>query len=257
LRDQAANRELFEEQVEIIFKAFNNESFSHEGKYYTIPARVPYRGYDLKELTLVPRPLRRPVECWQPIQGGTGRAMDFMARMGIKGLVGGGVAEGGAGHNVLLAWQQAHAKYGQQLELGERLAIGFHCYIAKTREQGIREAGKFHEENLKMFGELRLARALNQEQIEVMRDPRHAPSADLPRIEGAIAAGGVLCGPPEQIIEELKQLEKRYPGLERVLVQEWVGVPRSVCLEQMERFATEVMPAFNIERARARTPALA
>ena len=255
LRDQAANRELFEEQVEIIFKAFNLERFSHEGKYYTIPARVPYRGYDLKELTLVPRPLSRPVECWQPIQGGTARAMDFMARMGIQGLVGGGVAEGGAGHNVVLAWQEAHSRHGRQLALGERLAIGFHCYIAKTREQGIREAGKFHEENLKMFGELRLARALSPEQIETMRDPRRPPSASLPRIEDAIAAGGVLCGPPEQIIEELKQLEKRYPGLERVLVQEWVGVPQSVCLEQMERFATEVMPAFHI--GRTKTPALA
>jgi len=95
LTDQAANRELFEEQVELIFKAFNNESFSHEGKYYTIPARVPYRGYDLKELTVVPRPLRLPVDCWQPIQGGTTRAIEFMAKQGIKGLIGGGAAEGG------------------------------------------------------------------------------------------------------------------------------------------------------------------
>lgn len=255
LRDQPANRAMFEEQVEIIFKAFDNESFSHEGKYYTIPARVPYRGYDLKELTLVPRPLRRPVECWQPIQGGTPQAMDFMARMGIKGLVGGGVADGGAGHNVVVAWQQAHARRGQHLQLGERLAIGFHCYIAETREQGIREAARFHEENLKMFGELRLARAMSQDQIEAMRDPRRAPSANLPRIEDAIAAGGVLCGPPDQIIEELKQLEKRYPGLDRVLVQEWVGVPQSVCLEQMERFAAEVMPAF--QKATTKAPALA
>src|SRR5437867_2198475 len=69
LLDQAANRELFEEQVEIIFKAFDNAAFSHEGKRYTIPARVPYRGYDLKDLTLVPRPVH-PVECWQPIQSG-------------------------------------------------------------------------------------------------------------------------------------------------------------------------------------------
>src|SRR5678816_994935 len=52
LLDQAANRELFEEQVEIIFKAFNEESFSHQGKYYTLPPSVPYRGYDLKHLTL-------------------------------------------------------------------------------------------------------------------------------------------------------------------------------------------------------------
>src|SRR5262245_34417758 len=31
LRDQEANRALFEEQVEIIFKSFNNERFSHKG----------------------------------------------------------------------------------------------------------------------------------------------------------------------------------------------------------------------------------
>ncbi len=62
LLDQAANRELYEEQTDIIFKAFNNESFSHKGKHYTLPPEVPYRGYTLKELTLVPRPLRLPVE---------------------------------------------------------------------------------------------------------------------------------------------------------------------------------------------------
>ena len=52
--DQNANREVFEEGVEIIFKAFNNESFSHKGAHYTLPPHVPYRGYELKELTLVP-----------------------------------------------------------------------------------------------------------------------------------------------------------------------------------------------------------
>jgi alkanesulfonate monooxygenase SsuD/methylene tetrahydromethanopterin reductase-like flavin-dependent oxidoreductase (luciferase family) len=54
--NQEANRELFEEQVEIIFKAFNEESFSHQGKHYTLPPRVPYRGYEL--LTAKPRPGR-------------------------------------------------------------------------------------------------------------------------------------------------------------------------------------------------------
>ena len=50
----------------IILKAFNKESFSHQGKYYTLPPAVPYRGYQLQNLTLVPRPLHRPVEVWQP-----------------------------------------------------------------------------------------------------------------------------------------------------------------------------------------------
>ncbi|HZD89149.1 MAG TPA: LLM class flavin-dependent oxidoreductase [Pseudolabrys sp.] len=255
LLDQPANRELFEEQVEIIFKAFNEEQFSHKGRHYTLPPEVPYRGYQLKELTLVPRPLRRPVECWQPIQGGSERALDFMARMGIQGLVGGGSAEGGAMHSVVLKWQEAHRKRGIELELGERMCFGYHFYIADSREQGIREAAKYYEENMKMFGELRLVRALSEEQIEIMRDPARAPSAKLPRIEDAIRSGGFLCGSPEQIVEHLKGLEERYPGLDRVSVSLSVGVPKAVCLEQLERFATEVMPAF--AAARAAEPAMA
>jgi alkanesulfonate monooxygenase SsuD/methylene tetrahydromethanopterin reductase-like flavin-dependent oxidoreductase (luciferase family) len=255
LLDQPANRELFEEQVEIIFKAFNNESFAHRGKHYTLPPRVPYRGYTLEELTVVPRPLRLPVECWQPVQGGTERALGFMAKHGIRGLVGGGSAEGGAMHRVVLAWQEAHARIGTHLELGERLAFGFHFFIADSRAAGIREAAKYYEENMKMFGELRLVRALSDEQIEVMRDRTRAPFAKLPRIEDAIAAGGFLCGTPGEIIEHLKAIEKRYPGLDRVSVSLSVGVPKAVCLEQLERFATEVMPAFAAARTLELVPA--
>src|SRR5205823_11842003 len=90
--DMEANREIFEEQVEILFKAFNEESFSHQGKYYTLPPNVPYRGYELKELTLVPRPIHLPVECWQPIVSAKPRGLDFMVRHGIKGIIGGGAA---------------------------------------------------------------------------------------------------------------------------------------------------------------------
>ena len=244
LLDQPANRELFEEQVDIIFKAFSEESFSHHGKHYTLPPQVPYRGYELQELTVVPRPLRHPVECWQPIQGATPRAMDFMAKHGIKGMVGGGSAEGGAMHRVVMAWQETQARYGRHLELGEDLCFGFHFYIADNREQGIRAAAKYYEENMKMFGPLRLVRALTDEQIEVMADPSKAPHAKLPRIEDAVNSGGFLCGSPEQIIEHLKKLEEKYPGLERVSVSLSVGVPQAVAVEQLERFGTEVMPAF-------------
>ncbi len=251
LRDQAANRELFEEQVDIIFKAFNEEQFSHHGTHYTLPAEVPYRGYDLKELTLVPRPLRRPVECWQPIQGGSERALGFMAKHGIQGMVGGGSAEGGAMHNTVLAWQEAHRRIGKPIDLGERLCFGFHFYMADSREQGMREAAKYYEENMKMFGELRLVRALTEQQLEIMRDPLRAPGAKLPRIEDAVASGGFLCGSPDQIIEHLKKLERAYPGLDRVSISLSVGVPKAVALEQLERFGTEVMPHFAGAKERA------
>ena len=244
LIDQAANRELFEEQVDIIFKEFDEERFSHRGKYYTIPPEVPYRGYTLKELTLVPRPLRLPVECWQPIQGGTPRAFDFMAKHGICGVIGGGSAEGGAVHRHMVEFQAAYARRGIRLELGERLSLGYQFFIAESREAGMREAAKYYEENMKMFGELRLVRALSEEQIEAMRDPRRAPFADLPRIEDAVKAGGFLTGTPADIIGQLKAVEECYPGLDRVSCSLALGTPLGVALEQLERFAKEVMPAF-------------
>ncbi len=245
LRDQEANRELFEEQVEIIFKAFNEEAFSHKGKHYTLPPpNMPYRGYTLSDLTLVPRPFNLPVECWQPIQGGSARALAFMAKHGIRGMVGGGSAEGGAMHKVVLDWQAAHAKIGKTIELGERLCFGFHFYMSDSRAQGMKEAAKYYEENMKMFGELRLLRALSEEQIAIMRDPERAPTAKLPRIEDAVKSGGFLCGNADELITHLKALESKYPALERISVSLSVGVPQSLALEQLERFAKEVMPAF-------------
>jgi alkanesulfonate monooxygenase SsuD/methylene tetrahydromethanopterin reductase-like flavin-dependent oxidoreductase (luciferase family) len=245
MTDQVANRELFEEQVEIILKAFNERSFSHHGKYYDIPPNVPYRGYDLKEITLVPRPKNLPVECWQPIQGGTERALDFMAKYGIKGVIGGGVAEGGAMDGTMEDYRAALVRAGRKdAKLGEDLNVGFHFFLAETVEKGIEFASKMYEENVKMFGPLRLHRGMTEDQMAVMADPSKAPNAGLPSLQDAVKNGAVLCGPPERIIEQLNALQERYPGLERVGMSHPVGTPQSVILEQLEWLAKDVMPAF-------------
>ena len=255
LLDQAANRELFEEQAEIIFKSFNQRSFSHHGHYYDIPPKVPYRGYELEEITLVPRPKNLPVECWQPIQGGTGRALDFMAKHGIKGIIGGGVAEGGAMDEIMRAYQKALIGAGRtDPKLGEDISLGYHFHIAKTQEQAIKEAKGFYEENIKMFGPLRLHRGLTEQQIIDIGDPKKAPTANLPTIEEAVETGSFLCGPPELIIEKLKQVEARYPGLDRVGMQHPMGTPEKVICEQLEWLAKEVMPALK-GQVPAATPA--
>ena len=61
----------------------------------------------------------------------------------------------------------------------------------------MREAALHYEENMKMFGELRLVRALTDEQIAAIRDPRFAGTVRLPTIEDAVKAGSVLAGRPE------------------------------------------------------------
>jgi alkanesulfonate monooxygenase SsuD/methylene tetrahydromethanopterin reductase-like flavin-dependent oxidoreductase (luciferase family) len=242
--DPDANRELFEEQAEVFFKAVNEPAFAHHGKHYTIPPPVPYRGYELREITLVPRPLHRPVECWQPIVSASPRGLDFMARHGIKGIVGGGAAAGGAHQGVVAAWREALARRGRETELGGDLIVGLSFYLADSEEQAIREATPFFEENLKMFAPLGFVAGLSDEQIAAAGDPSRARAAGLPTLRDAVRAGSWLCGPPERVVERIEELQARYPGLEAVNVGQPVGTPQAVILEQLGRFAAEVMPAF-------------
>ena len=242
--DQDANRELFEEQVEVMFKAFNERSFSHHGKHYNIPPDVPYRGYDLKEITLVPRPKYLPVECYQPIVGGSQRAMDFMVRHGIKGMIGGGAAAGGATQEVVRRWQETLARSGKETELGGDLIIGFSIHLADTEEKAMNEARLFFEENMKMFAPLGFFHGLSDEQIVALGDPSRARSAGLPTIEDGVKAGSWLCGPPELVAEKLNNIQEMYPGLTQINVGSVVGTPQKVILEQLEWFGKDVMPQF-------------
>jgi alkanesulfonate monooxygenase SsuD/methylene tetrahydromethanopterin reductase-like flavin-dependent oxidoreductase (luciferase family) len=253
--DQDANRELFEEQVEILFKAFNNRSFSHRGKHYDIPPRVPYRGYTLEEITLVPRPRRLPVECWQPIVSASQRALDFMARYGIKGMIGGGAASGGASDEVVKRWQETLARYGKETELGGDLIISFSVQLADTQQKAMDEARQWVEERIKMFGPLGFVAGLTPEQLEALADPRRARSAGLPTIEDGVRSGSWLCGPPELVTEKLLEIQDKYPGLEEVNIGVTnMGMPLKATLEQLEWFGKEVMPRFT---AQARVPASA
>ena len=244
LLDKDANRDLFEEQIEVIFKAFNESSFSHHGKYYDIPPKVPYRGYELEEITLVPRPLNLPVECWQPIVSASEHGLNLMAKHGIKGMIGGGAAAGGAADKVVDAWQQVQANHGRDLPRGGDLIVGFSFYIADTEEQAIKEATKYFEENVKMFAPLGFVGGLTDEQIAATADPQRIKTAGLPRLQDAIKAGSWLCGPAELIIEKLMDVQQRLPGLEEISLNNTIGMPQDAILEQLDRFSAGVMPAF-------------
>ena len=242
--DTDANRELFEEQVDVIMKAFHSDSFSHHGKNYTIPPRVPYRGYELEEITLVPRPINQPVECWQPVVSASERGLRFMAKHGIKGIIGGGAAPGGAQQSVVEAWQRIEAEHGRETELGGNLIISFSVFLSESTDNGIREARSFFEENMKMFAPLGFVRGLTDDQIEALGDPDRVYTANLPTLEQAVDGGSWLIGTPEQVTEQLLAIQKQYPGLQEINVGMPVGTPQSVIIEQLEQFAEDVMPAF-------------
>jgi alkanesulfonate monooxygenase SsuD/methylene tetrahydromethanopterin reductase-like flavin-dependent oxidoreductase (luciferase family) len=240
--DQEANRELFEEQVEIIFKAFNQESFSHHGKHYTLPPAVPYRGYELKEITLVPRPLHLPVECWQPIVSASPRALDFMIRHDIRGIIGGGAATMAEGP--IQGYREAAARAGHALKPGENLCLGIFIHLAETRAKAIREITPYYEEHVKMFGPLGFVPGITPDQLAASTRRGGWGAAGVPTVEHYMKTGSWFAGPPEDLIAYLRDLESRYPGLEYVNVSISMGTPKAVMLEQLAAFAKEVMPHF-------------
>ena len=235
--DNDANRELFEEQMEIIFKAFNEKSFSHAGKHYKIPADVPFRGTDVKEVTLVPRPINLPVEIWQPIS--SGRTIDFTAKRGIKSMV-----DLTGEHIVASMFEQYRAaaeNHGRQLLPGEDMALGIGFYIADTQIEAIERVRPYHDERYKWFAPFGFVRYAD-EQGRPWGTPG-APARE-PNIEDGVAQKAWICGPSEGLVNFLKETESRYPGLEHIVLHWPEGMPRAEFMDQLERFANEVMPSF-------------
>jgi len=239
--DGDLNREMFEEQTEIILKALKEESFSHKGKHYTLPPEVPYRGYTLKELSLVPRPTH-PVECWQPVVSETPRGLDFMMKNGIKGVIGGGSAL--LAESSIHAFQEAHSRAGIETKLGENLCFGISFHLAATKEDAIRQARPYYEEHAKMFAPLGFLGRLKKEQIEALGHRGGVSKSGIPTLEDSCDNGAWYCGPPEGFIEFLHGLEEKFPGLDAVNVQSAMGTPQEVMVEQLEWFAKDVMPDF-------------
>lgn len=246
--DADANRDLFEEQFEIIMKAFNEESFSHQGTHYTLPPAVPYRGYDLTELTLVPRPMHRPVETWQPMVSGSPRGLEFMAKHGIKGMILGTATE--YVDTWMRQYQEANARYGRELQLGENLALGLWCAMDRSREQAKRALQPLFEEHVKFAAPLGMLR-YSKEQMQATGPggvARHIAAST--NFEEVLAKRAWFCGTPEETVAYLQDLEEAYPGLEHIVLGFPMGASTAQFREQLTAFAQEVMPAFKARQVR-------
>jgi alkanesulfonate monooxygenase SsuD/methylene tetrahydromethanopterin reductase-like flavin-dependent oxidoreductase (luciferase family) len=240
--DQEANRELFEEQIEIVMKAFNEERFAHRGKHYTLPPEVPYRGYTLTDLTLVPRPLRRPVETWQPVVSASARGLDFMMKHRIKGLIGGGAAT--MAEKSIYAFQEASERAGLNYALGEGLSLGIFYYLADSRARAVREITPYYEEHVKMFGPLGFVPGITPAQLDASTKRGGWGAAGVPTVEHYMKVGAWFAGPPEELVAYLRALEAKFPGLEYVHLSNSMGTPKAVMAEQLAWLGKEVIPLF-------------
>src|SRR5262245_31731074 len=237
LLDQAANRELFEEQFEVMMKCFNEEAFTHRGKHYTIPPDIKYRGYDLKEVTCVPRPIHRPVEVWMPIA--SGKSIDWMAKQNLKAMVtlnGEKITE-----QTLTAYRDACARYGRQKQLGEDVCWGTGFYLCDDPEEGFRRLEPAHDERYKWFAPFGFVRYAD-EHGRSWGTPG-AP-ARTPTLREGVQQKAWMVGSPADCIALLREYEAKYPGLDQVMLHWPEGVAPRAFMDQLRWFARDVMPAF-------------
>jgi len=237
LLDAEANREYFEEQLQLLLKCFNEESFHHKGKYFEVPPPVPYRGYTVKDITVIPRPKHLPVEIWMPIA--SGKTIEMMARYGFKAMVtlnGEKILD-----DVVRAYHAACLKHGRQKQLGEDVIWGAGVYLADSEAEAMRRVEPAHDERYKWFAPFGFVRYADEEGRS-WGSPG-AP-ARVPSLSDGVAQKAWFCGPPKQVIDGIKSIAAKYPGLEHFMIHWAEGIPPAEFKEQLRWFARDVMPAF-------------
>jgi alkanesulfonate monooxygenase SsuD/methylene tetrahydromethanopterin reductase-like flavin-dependent oxidoreductase (luciferase family) len=186
---------------------------------------------------MVPRPIHRPVEIWQPIA--SGKTIDFLAKHNLKGMVtlnGERITD-----QVFHAFQDACARHGRQKRLGEDLCLGLGFHMAETKEEAIRRVEPAHDERYKWFAPFGFVRYADDQ-----GRPWGTPGAPAraPTIREGVAQKAWMVGSPPDCIALIREYEARYPGLDQIMLHWPEGIPAAAFLEQLRWFARDVMPVF-------------
>jgi hypothetical protein len=113
--------------------------------------------------------------------------------------------------------------------------------IDETQQKAIERVRPYHDERYKWFATFGFVRY-----TDAQGRPWGTPGAParLPTIEDGVQQKAWLCGPPEHLVAQLKDIEAQYPGLEHIMLQWPEGMPLREFKEQLRMVAGEVMPAF-------------
>src|SRR6266511_1162621 len=233
----AQNRSQFEEQMEIIKLAWSQPSFSYRGSFYEIPPPGVTNtgtpdGQPFDQVTLVPRPTH-PVEIWEALNSES--TAHYAAQHRHVAVL----AHVGTSQAVLARWdlygRLASEYQARPLRRGEDRALVVRLHMGESRA-AIEAVRPSHDERY------RFLRA--QGQTFGHKDAHGQPleKGRLPRLEESIAGGGWLVGTADEVREGIQQHVEQF-SLEYLIVElEFPGMGRQAVANQIDRFATHVLP---------------
>ena len=144
--------------------------------------------------------------------------------------------------DVVRAYHAACARHGRPKQLGEDMIWGAGIYLADTQQEAMRRLEPSHDERYKWFAPFGFVRYADEEG-RTWGTP--GASARVPSLADGVQQKAWFCGPPSQVIEGIKSIEAKYPGLEDFMIHWAEGLPPDEFKEQLRWFARDVMPAFN------------
>jgi alkanesulfonate monooxygenase SsuD/methylene tetrahydromethanopterin reductase-like flavin-dependent oxidoreductase (luciferase family) len=240
------NRELFEEQMEIIRLAWEQPEFSYHGKHYTIPPAGilntgnPLTGRPWDKISLVPQP-RRPIPIYQACNS------DDTLRMCAK-----------AGNVGVLAFASGLAKtkdkwrrYGELLSEyhgrtfgpGEKRMLVVSVHLGEDRQSAIEELRAPIAERGRFLSQ--------QRPVGNAPDGTPYPVAFVPTLEQTLERGGMLVGSVAEVRDRLVDIVETLEADEIAVEMGFPGMLEDVVARQIKLFAEGVRPA--LERARKRS----
>ncbi len=228
------NRKQFDEAIEVIRLALDNETFSFKGDIFEFPVPgIPDRGGFVEDLTLLPRPMH-PYEIWQAIT-----SPPTLNTVPVKGW--GGVMW--LKHHTFMKqfWDRYAELYaethGTELAVGEKRMLVVNTCIEDTREKAIESVRNGHDEFWKFLGPYGWSRGYMGE------NGKPAEPGLIPSLEESIDNKVWLVGTADDVAEQIAWYRDHLGGLENLTF--FPGMPGDSydkVEDQVHRIAEGVLP---------------
>lgn len=247
-KDQEQNRKLFEETLEVLQKAWDNQFFSHEGEIYQFPPKgvkwnhpmspatpdyMDMEKGEVNKITIVPRPYQKKLPLWQTID--SPRSIEWAAQNNIKGIFWMPTVKE-LKLRFELYRQKASEARGYDVPLGKDIAVVRDVYVAETMEQARQDAAEAVLNNYRWVCHWR--------GLGNLMDPGESPVGQELNYD-FLHPRNLLFGTPDYVAEKIQELKEEL-GLENLLL--WVrhnGLPHEKTMKSLKLFTEEVMPRFS------------
>jgi alkanesulfonate monooxygenase SsuD/methylene tetrahydromethanopterin reductase-like flavin-dependent oxidoreductase (luciferase family) len=240
------NRQIFEESLEIIKRAWTNERFSFKGEHFTLPAEdIPDRGSNVDDLTLIPRP-QRSIDIFQPVT--SPETIEYVPRAGHKAVYWLQNAD-----SQLDKWNKFAAirdDMGKPVAPGDDRCLVLNVHVGKTREAAMKKGKPGHDEFCRFLAPYgRFSSYRNPDGSKVAFD--HCPTVQ-ESIEQKIQAIGSV----DDVVDTIGFWRDLLDLKHLIIFFDFPGLTRQEMKDQLHMVAEEVMPKLGETMDRRPLPSL-